>query len=567
MALKKSHKAAATRGAQRKVPVVSGNAAGAPTRGLLPLSSGAPRSRRLVKVVDRGFYKTVYGPDIVNRPWATAETGNELQSLPASERNRLISQTRNTARNSERLEAILKQLELNVIGDVAGKATFTFPAGFERAADKIHRAFANWAQEAEYFDDSNLQSLLRLVLRTLYIGGDLALVFDNRVTRGDSGQIIAFEPDCIGNLADADFKEYFPGYSQHQGIVKDANGKTVGVICSWAQRGQSEYRLFDDDGRRAAWVLLKRPGDTWNDSPFTLLRNFHRVNQMRGSSPLWSGLGTLADGAAYQTFEVQAAKRNAQIMGQVLQGEADTGEGELAAELDPDATAPVAVDPDAPDPAIAEEIQQERLDLDDLSGKGGLIWDLMPPGVKAEIFDVKHPTQNFAEFEKTLHSGAAYAAGLTSLFATGKADASYSAAMAEMILAQTQFRVEFHRLECGFLDWALANWSRRAQARGIIPSDAELPEDWRRTCVKWQRPPERALNPVDEQNAVALGLKNLTRNYHETLGPDWKRKLLETAEEIKFATENGIPDPRLQTVSGEVIQDSGVSGQGSGVSS
>ena len=126
--------------------------------------------------------------------------------------------------------------------------------------------------------------------------------------------------------------------------------------------------------------------------------------------------------------------------------------------------------------------------------------------------------------------------------------------MAEMILAHTKFRVEFQRLERGFLDWALYNWSVRAQARGLIPSDAQLPEDWRRTCVQWQRPPERALNPVDEQTATEKGLKNLTCNYHEKLGPDWKRKLLETAEEIRFAKENGIPDPRLQTVSGEIIQ-------------
>ena len=503
----------------------------------------------------RGFYKTVYGPDVVNRPWAVAETEGELQSLPASERNRLISLARNTSRNSEHLEGILNQLANNIIGDVGGKAIFAFPDGYEREADTIHRAFAAWASEAEYFDDSNLQSLLRLVLRTLYIGGDLALVFDNRVTRGDSGQIIAFEPDCIGNLAEQDFAQYFPGYTQHQGIIKDPNGKTVGVICSWSQRGQSEYRLFDSDGRRAAWVLLKRPGERWEDTPFTMLRNFARINQMRGSSPLWTGLGTIADGSALQGYEVQASKRNAQVMGQVLQGEADTGEGALAAELDPDATAPVAVDDSdlTQEAAVEEALEQQRLDLDDLSGKGGLIWDLMPPGVKAEIFDTKHPNQNLVEFSRWLHSGAAYATGLTSLFAVGKADASYSAAMAEMILAQTQFRVEFHRLECGFLDWALANWARRAQSRGIIPADAALPPDWRRTCVKWQRPPERALNPVDEQNAVALGLKNLTRNYHETLGPDWKRKLLETAEEIRFATENGIPDPRLQTAAGALI--------------
>lgn len=507
----------------------------------------------------RGGYKTVWGPDQVNRRWTMAETGDELSALTASERNRLVSLARNTARNSEHMEGILNQLANNVIGVNGGKAIFTFPAGYEAAAERIHRSFAGWCQEAEYFDDAPLQELLRWVLRAYYVGGDMCMVYDWRVTSGDTGQIIMFEADCIGDVAEEEFAAAFPGCSQHQGIIKDRNGKTVGCVCSWSQRGQSEYRLFNEDGSRAAWTLIKPAGLRWADCQFAMLRNFTRPNQMRGASPLWSGLATIADGADLQGYEVQASKRNAQIIGQVLQAETQTGEAELASELDPDATAPLPVPDDGEgesegDDPIEMEIEQQRLDLDDLTGKAGLIWDLMPPGVKAELFDCKHPNENLVEFSRWLHSGAAYAAGLTSLFATGKADSSYSAAMAEMILAQTQFRVEFQRLERNFLDWALANWSRRAQARGEIPQDFELPEDWRRTCVQWQHPQERALNPVDEQNAIGLGLKNLTRNYHETLGPDWQRKLLETAEELEFMRAHNIPDPRLQTVSGGVIQ-------------
>jgi capsid protein len=512
---------------------------------------------RLGGFFGRGGYKTVWGPDQLNRRWTTAETGGELTQLTASERNRLIALARNTERNSEHMEGILNQLCNNVIGDVGGKAIFAFPTGYEREQEIIHRAFAEWCQEAEYFDDLDLQSLLRLVLRTLYVGGDLVVVYDWRVTRRDSGQIITFEPDCVGNISESEFKAAFPGCTQHQGIIKDENGKTVGVIVSWAQRGESEYRLFGADGRRAAWTLIKPAGLRWTDCQFNMIRNFRRVNQMRGSSPLWSGLATISDGADLQGFEVQASKRNAQIIGQVTQQDGETGEGELAAELDPDAVAPVAVDADgAESDPIAEEIEQQRLDIDSIASLG-TIYDVLPPGCKFEAISAEHPNDKLVEFSRWLHSGAAYAAGLTSLFATGKADNSYSAAMAEMILAQTQFRVEFHRLEVAFLDWALANWARRAQSRGEIPQDAALPADWKRTCVKWQHPIERALNPVDEQNAIGLGLKNLTRNYHETLGPDWKRKLLETAEEIQFATANGIPDPRLQTVSGGIISSNG----------
>ncbi|MBQ1429581.1 MAG: phage portal protein [Kiritimatiellae bacterium] len=236
-----------------------------------PFSALSPRLQRIAAgrlisrlrmggFFGRGGYKTVWGPDQVNRRWTTAETGDELQQVTASERNRLIALARNTARNSEHMEGILNQLANNVIGVEGGKAIFTFPDGYEDAGRRIHRAFAEWAQEAEYFDDNGLQELLRLVLRTLYIGGDLALVYDFDVTRDNTGQIIAFEPDCIGDLKESDFKAAFPDYSQHQGIIKNENGKTVGVIVSWSQRGQSEYELFDKDGRRAAWTLVKPAG-------------------------------------------------------------------------------------------------------------------------------------------------------------------------------------------------------------------------------------------------------------------------------------------------------------------
>jgi hypothetical protein len=160
---------------------------------------------------------------------------------------------------------------------------------------------------------------------------------------------------------------------------------------------------------------------------------------------------------------------------------------------------------------------------------------------------------NVTEFGEYLVRTASWAAGLSSLYATGKADKSYSAAMAEFLLADQTFKDEWKRLEREFLDWTFNQWSKRAQERGEIPQDFELPEDWRRTCIQWARAELKALNPVDEQTATAQGLKNLTKNYHELLGPDWRRKLTETAEELNFIKGLGIPDPRLQTAAGALI--------------
>ena len=125
-----------------------------------------------------------------------------------------------------------------------------------------------------------------------------------------------------------------------------------------------------------------------------------------------------------------------------------------------------------------------------------------------------------------------------------------------MVLAQVEFDDEFHKLEKYILDWVLANWSRWAQRYGRIPQDSALPLDWRRTCVKWQRPAHRSLDPVKEQSALNSGLKNGTILYREKWGPDWKQKALAFGEEIEFFKANGIPHLALQTVSGnEIVTD------------
>lgn len=502
----------------------------------------------------RGGYRTVHGPDQMNRPRISAETEGEVGQLTISERNRLVALARNAARNSDRLEGILHQIEINVVGVDGGKAVFEFPKGYEAASAKIETAFSNWAQEAEYFDDLDLQDILKLALRTQMLGGDVVLVFDDDITAASTGQVIAFEPDCVGDLVG--FEKKFPAFRQFQGIVKNANGKTVGVTVSWSQRGLSQYEQYDAAGKVAAWTLVKPEGLRWRDSIFTIFRGVGRFNQMRGSSRLWPGLGTVADLTDLQGFEVQAAKIGAQKIGQVLQ-EVEKNEADISAELDPDAQAPIGTEDyqaaaEAAQDAAAEA-EQMQLDVEEIHG-AGVIYDVMPPGLKMELLDTKHPNDKLVEFSNWLHRGVGFSLGLGSIHATGKADSSYSASQAEMVLAQIEFDVEFHNLEKCILDWVLANWARWAQRRGLIPQDSALPADWRRTCVKWQRPPHRSLDPVKEQQALNYGLRNSTILLRDRSGANWKQRALAFKEEVEFFKENGIPHPALQTVNGSIIE-------------
>lgn len=477
-------------------------------------------------------YKVVSGRDQENRPLALAETGNEFKQLSQSDRNRIISFARKLVRNSDQMEAVLHQFEIQVVGTVGGKAVFDFGASCleDPTENAMTDAFAAWASRCEFFDDYSLNRLLKLALRTQILGGDLVLVFDDDLVE-NSGQIIVFEPDCIGNIPDADFKRLFPRYTQTQGIIKNANAKTIGAIVSWSQRGQNEYSLKTPDGRLAAWPLIKPAAQHWKDSLFILHRHSWRFNQGHGSSGIWAALATLCDLTDLQGYEIQSAKKNAQTIAQVTQTD-EAKDAEIDKDLNPDAFAPIADGSDTSTP-LAASPDDEEVDADfEVLNAAGCVYELMPKGVKAELLDTKHPNANMPQFITWLQRVAAYSIGLSAFHATGKADSSYSAAMAEIQLSQKTFDDAWHDLEAGILDWLLERWFQWARRNGTLPvSESDLPPHWQRKCVSWQRPQQKALNPVDEQRAFSEGLRNGTMTYRDIYGADWKRSLAARAKE------------------------------------
>ena len=306
---------------------------------------------------------------------------------------------------------------------------------------------------------------------------------------------------------------------------------------------------------------------TWEECPFTIVRTVQRFNQERGASRFWSGLATIVDLSDYQGYEVQAAKNNAQKIATIEQ----TAEAESTAPveseigdpyIDEQAAVPAAQDGTVPPPVSGAASpspsepadERELLELDHIEG-AGTIYDLLPPGLKMTLLDTKHPNNALVEFTRYLRGGVAFAGGLGQIHSSGKSDSSYSAAMAEFIISNTEFRDQFHELEIAVLDWALANWAKMAQARGEIPTDDRLPEDWRHACVKWQRPLERVLDPVKEQSALNSGLKNGTILYRDKLGPNWKSKIDDFAEEVAYFKAKGLTHPSEITVAGAVIEE------------
>lgn len=500
----------------------------------------------LVDACGRSGYKVVRGRDQENRPLATAETGDEFKQLTQPERNRLISFARKLVRNSDQMESILHQFEVQVVGTVGGKAVFDFGSDAldDPTETALTDAFASWAAHCEFFEDGSLNTFLKLALRTQLIGGDVVLVFDDDLVT-DSGQIIAFEPDCIGNIEPKEFDRRFPDYTQTQGIIKDANSKTIGVIVSWSQRGRSSYALTTKDShgneRMAAWPLVKPDGVAWDDSLFIIHRSNWRFNQGHGSSGLWSALATLCDLTDIQGYEIQAAKKNAQTIGQVVNTEDDKKES-IDPNYNPDVNAPVADGSASEAEASEDEAEDDGVDADFAVLKAaGCVYDLMPKNVRMELFDTKHPNANMPQFISWLQRVAAFTKGLAAFHATGQASASYSATMAEIQLSQKSFDDEWHKLEAGILDWVMARWVAWSKRRGTFPVDeSKLPAHWMRKCIQWERPRQKALNPVDEQRAWTEGLRNGSVDYTDIDGANWKRRAAQRARQKKVLQNLGL---------------------------
>lgn len=504
------------------------------------ITSRIVRGVKALALASGGRYKVVNSSDTLLREGGSRETVGEDGILSPYQRARMLNMARNQARNSSTFNAILKQFELQAVGTVGGKATFVFDDGAK--AERVKEAFAKWTRDADFFDGMSLNATLKVILNTYILGGDLVLLFDDGYIE-DSGRVLVYEPDEIGDIPASALKKHYGEFAhQSQGRVYNANGRFIGVCVSRSQRGEE---VFDP---KRCYMLRRDPSVPSLESDWIMPRNVFRIAQGRGVSTLSSNLGTIIDLEDLCNFELQAAKKNSQTVAQVLQEKEETTE--LPSAFDGGTDFSSMTDEELNAAAdIESSIATQVVTLDQIKGAGA-IYEVMPEGKKLELLDTKHPNQNMPEFIRWLAGRSAAPYGLGSVYATLKADASYTAFRGEQVMSQPAFEDAQKFLE-GICDWVLSRWSVWATRKGIISAD-DLPANFARS-VSWQWPKMREVNQVDEQNAIALKLRNGTGNYMEIYGADWREKLLQNAEEIKFCRENGIPHPALTTVSGAMI--------------
>lgn len=194
------------------------------------------------------------------------ESRDEDEIFNSFGRGKFLDLARNATRNSSTFNAILKQLDLNAVGTKGGKAIFNFenPAPYREE-------FAKWTREADFFDGLPFNTVLKLILKTYVLGGDMVLMFDDGIIE-DSGKLVIYEPDEIGSTTEEALKRHFGPYArQSLGRVYNGNGRFIGAIVSRSQRGADVF----DPGK--SYFLRRDPDASRFDSFWTMPRNVFRV--------------------------------------------------------------------------------------------------------------------------------------------------------------------------------------------------------------------------------------------------------------------------------------------------
>lgn len=476
-------------------------------------------------------YQIVSSPDQYNRPQGHVETVGEDEILSGYKRGRLLDLARNAARNSSTLNTLITTLCQNVVGTVGGKVIL--PWDGEKA---IIRPFARFTQNADFFDGISFNEVLRLILTTNILGGNTLALFDNGFVTG-SGKLLVFEPDEIGNSTeDALRQHYGRDAHQSQGLVYDAFGRNIGAIVSRACRGAETF------APEKCWFLHRDPDTLSWENDYYLLSNRFRPHQGRGVSSLANVLSTILDLEMLQGFELQGAKRNAQLLLQILQEKQDEETAEPSAFGDDDADIQNMTDEEVERLAAQEKEETKTYKLDKFSSAQAE-YQVMPPGFKAELLEQKRPNPNTSAFIDWLAGRSFSPFGLSQMFATGKisnGDFKSNQLYSERCFQQFQKQLE------SFCDWSFRKWAGWAEKNGLISA---LTED-QLESIAWEWPKQQALDEEANQRATKMKLENLTASYRDVLGNDWQTKLETIKDELAWCKANGIPHPAFKLLSG-----------------
>ena len=489
------------------------------------------------------------GYDAVNEPFtrqrreAYVERGGEDKQLSTANRNKIINLHRDLLRNAPESVSQDQQVRVNVVGCVGGKLFASFGDAKDAAKEVMRYFNRRWVRHAEFTYGEHFNDLLKTILTAQATNGNVVLVFDDGILTGGNGtgRIRGFEGDEIASVPKTEFEKHFPKtYSQSEGLVYNESGMFCGCFVSTSQRGKKTL------APSLGYITLKF--DPFNDETvpnWILIGNMRRFNQGRAIPPGVSALTTAIDLHETRSSEAQAAKLNAQMVGQIIKSEDDgggpsTGTGGAF-------SAPSGANGAPANGEATAEVREYR--LKNLKSIGAKL-DEVPYGKKIEMFDTKRPNPNFAAYAEYMQGVTAAVRGLPRVYATLKVQNSYTGYRGEQKIAEQSFIEAQKDLERKVCDWAAYLAISRAVKIGLIK--AALPEDWRE-MIAWQWPKLPEVSVKEAESGRKLKLENGVTSLTRELGPGELDSIIEErAREKKMFDEAGLVYPGETTASGQI---------------
>lgn len=412
----------------------------------------------------------------------------------------MINSARQATRNSGIMASLLKTMTLNVVGSEGGKIVLPFDN------EDVLRQFSKWTRSCDFADNSiTFNEILKLVLLTRLLNGDMCVLHDNDLITG-SNRLLLFEGDeIVTTTEDAIKYHYGVGAKQSQGKVYDAFGRFCGITVSRAERGN------DVANPDKCFFLHCDPDASPMDNDWFYVANRWRPNQGRGVTPFSTALAGIEDAEMLKNFELQSAKRNAQLLLQVLQEPQKEEEIAIPSTFGTD-TDIDSMTEDQLKALVEKEIQPRVVTLDRLNAANAQV-QVMESGVRAEMIDTKRPNPNVQQFLDFLTLRSFTPFGLSESFAMGKPDGNYKA---NQLFSERAFEEQQKTLE-QFCDWCFRRWHDWSVKHGKIkPLTDEQIES-----VTWEWPHLLEIDPAQKANAQKLQLENMLTTYKDILGNNW----------------------------------------------
>jgi len=459
------------------------------------------------------------------------EFKGEDEQLTGLGRLKSIAKARDVRRNYGAAKAQENQTWLNVIG--------TCPKVIVHLDDEQQgEEWSNWFNQwfAKHCDgrgELHLGDQARLTLMSVKRDGDILCYFDSAgvIPRGQ-GKLWYWEADQLPEITEKDLAKNESAIRRRlsvpddvdrihvsHGIITDDYGRAVGYLVTknHAQYGK-HLAKFDE-----CTVL------SFDDC--RLLFNPWRINQKRGISDtieianLWQDLERFTEAmiqrSIIQSFlALEIRKKDGVIQGRDAVYDSENSNGV------PDVT--------SSDISSGENYKNfEKLSMNAIQ--------YMDPDEEVVSHQLAGDLPDAQQLIDYMLNTGGWSQGLSRMYATGRADASYSASMAENNLTWAMFEWWQKWDERYYFDWVADkafSWAtstnRLSNAQTALWKDKYSWHNW---------PVKRAINPMQEASARRIDLETGATNYEKIHGPYWKKILAGLGEQIKHARDNGFFSP------------------------